>query len=172
MSQNSDDLPMVKVDEIPITDHHIACFAARHALEVAVLLVSPKGVEALDINETYTLTERSLGTVQINVTGIRRRLATRAVPFIMLRCHLNEEWYRYTLVSCNCEEEHIARLTAADLERPGIMVNWDAARHHTTLVDGSHRLCRRWRDGLKTFEFAYVDREHVKQFIHQVEKPS
>lgn len=110
--------------------------------------------------------------MQINVTGIRACLARRAVPFVMLKSKLNEEWYRYTLESCGCEEEHIARLTPSDLERPGIMINWSKEARHTTLIDGSHRLCRRWRDGLKTFEFAFVNREDVEMFITKVEEGS
>jgi hypothetical protein len=164
--------PSVQVAEIPVTSRHLAAFGATHALEAVVLLVSPnRGIDALQIQETYVLTEQSLGTVNINVTGIRARLAARAIPFAMLRCQLTEEWYRYTYDSCGCEEDHIARLTPSDLERPGIMINWDSERHHTTLVDGSHRLCRRWRDGLKTFEFAYVNREHVEEFVKKVKEP-
>lgn len=166
---NDQQRPSAQVAEIPLTKRHLRCFAEPHPLEAVAVLLRPDGVDVLQMQETYTLTEKVLGTVQINVTGIRACLAKCSIPFIMLRCHLNEEWYRYTLESCGCEEDHIARLQPADLERPGIMINWDSERHHTTLVDGGHRLCRRWRDGLKTFEIAYVDREHVEMFIRKVE---
>ena len=156
-------IPTLEIKWIDVLRRHVQAFGVPHALEGTAYLISELGIESSPIEEIYTLTERSLGTVHINVTTIRRAFAKYSIPFRMLECTLNESWYRYTMESSGVEEDGITRII--DLDIPGIMIAWDEDMSHTTIVDGNHRLCRRWRDGLKTFECAIVPRYLVEEHI-------
>jgi hypothetical protein len=166
MVHNPNNYPELLIDRIDIEARHLRAFRYAHPLEGTAYLMSDSGaIIASPVEETYTLTEKSLGTVHINVTGIKSGIYNGVVPFTMYRCHLTERWYQYTRKTAGVEDESIDRLTPEDLTRPGIMVVWQPDMSHTTMVDGNHRLCRRWRDGLTTFEFAMVLRPHIEHLV-------
>lgn len=168
MPDNPNNYPVLRIDEIETTSNHYAAFRKVHPLEGTAFLIDDDRVHASPIEETYTLTAKSLGTVHINVTGIKEALAMDRIPFKMFRCHLDQRWYEYTMKSAGVEEEGIERLElGADLDRPGIMIVWTPEYDHTTIVDGNHRLCRRWREGMVTFEFAMVILPYIKHFVRQ-----
>lgn len=153
------DCPQMHTFSIPVLDQHYAAFSHRHPFEINAITgfrPAPRGVfvEGIEVREVFSLDSEAIGAVSIDVTGIKRALASRRIPLEMFEAHLNQEWVDYTMQSNGCEEEGIARLTPADLQRPGILMHWTG--QHTTLVDGAHRLVRRWREGLTTFQFAYV----------------
>lgn len=168
MPDNPHNYPVLRIDKIETTFDHYAAFRKAHPLEGTAFLIGGDEVIASPIEETYTLTAKSLGTVHINVTGIKEGLAMNRIPFKMYRCHLDQCWYEYTMETSGVEEAGIERLElGADLERPGIMIVWTPEFDHTTIVDGNHRLCRRWREGMRTFEFAMVILPDIQHFVRE-----
>ena len=160
-------IPQMRVNSINITDDHFRAFAFVHPLEGTAYLLSSDGIVSSPIEETYTLTESGLGTVHINITGIKQGLASGVIPFSMYRAEATQEWHDYTVKSSGVEEEGIARLEPLDLERPAICVVWKQDFSHTTFVDGNHRICRRWREGRKTFDFAMVIYPDIIPFVRR-----
>jgi len=161
-------IPQMRVNRIDTMDEHRSAFElANHPLEGSVVMLSDNGITVSPIEETYTLTESRLGTVHINITGIKQGLGSGAIPFTMYRAEATQEWHDYTMQSSGVEEEGIARLKPADLKRPAICIVWRQDFSHTTFVDGNHRICRRWRDGLTTFDFAMVIYPDVMPFVRK-----
>jgi hypothetical protein len=171
MTENGE--PTMQVRSIKTRARHYKAFAHSHPLEFNGIVgvqhveigVVVKGMESREI---YKLDSPDLkGPVAVDVTGIKRALAARRLPLVIHEAQLNQEWVDYTLRSNGVEEEGIARLKPIDLRRPGILIHW--GNDHTTLVDGAHRLVRRWREGMTTFEFAYLRFE--KPMLDYVARP-
>lgn len=163
--------PALPIEWIQTEDRHRAAFARRHPLEAKIPIgIGIRGgelaLESLERREIYTLSNEDLSPlpVSVDVTNIRRAMSRGAVPYKMILCHHSQAWHDYVLQSCGVEEKHLSRLTREDLERPAILMNWHAM-WVTSTIDGAHRIVRRWRDGLRTFEMAVVRYEHVIEFV-------
>jgi hypothetical protein len=159
-AQMTEAVQLGEVTQIPTAERHFKQFAFKHSLEIDIDTISDDGKFQTTFRrrEIYTVDKKELfgGDISIDVTGIKRALVARQLPFRMFQASLNEGWVNHVLNYGGCEEDHIVRLTPADLRRPGILVLWTGDGSNTTLIDGNHRLVRRWREGLTTFDFAVV----------------
>jgi hypothetical protein len=164
-----EDLPAMRVSEITVRARHYKAFTHDHPYEFdGVMGVQriPEGVivHGIESREVFMLDKSDIGPVHVDVTGLKRALATRLIPLVMYEAQLNQRFVDYTMKSNGCEEAGIARLLPRDLKRPGILIHW--AGDHTTFVDGAHRLVRRWREGMTTFQFARVEfSEDVLRYV-------
>jgi hypothetical protein len=104
--------------------------------------------------ETFSFSAPETGDVVFDVRGIKDALVAGKLKFSMYEAELSADWAEYIRINNGVEAGRMASLTAADLERPGIVVLWPD--EHSTVIDGNNRLVRRWDDGLKTFRFANV----------------
>jgi hypothetical protein len=165
--------PALQLEWIKVLDRHRRVFTHRHPMEKNYLTgvrIDDKGrlwLDGVEIMEMYTLNNEHIASlpIQINVTRIKEGLASGAINFEMVRARHSQEWHDYILKTCGCDEEHIARITPKDLKRPAIMISWDPKMSMTSTIDGSHRICRHWREGHKFFEMAIVKAPDVRQFI-------
>jgi hypothetical protein len=149
--------PCVVMRRIPTKKWHLKGFAHVHPMEkVARTMLSPDLMLGIASLETYHLEQEDIGKVIINVTGIKKGLVNGDIRFQMVELALTQEWVEYIMETCHTEEEGIARHTLEDLKRPGIMIAWNPDASFTSQIDGSHRLVRRWREGMKTMELAMV----------------
>lgn len=168
----STDYPALRLNWIRKQKRHQRAFGHRHPMEQKILTgltMEKTGVVAhgIEITENYTLLNLELCPVPmtINVTRIKEGIFNGAIKFQMARCTNTQAWHDYIFQSCGCEDEHVARLTLEDLKRPAIMIMWDDSMHMTSTIDGSHRICRRWREGFSFFEVAFVAYPDVRQFV-------
>lgn len=164
--------PALPIHWIPKQKRHQRAFGVKHFLEkkflTGIRITDGKvWLDGIEIREQFILENADLapGPINIDVTGIKAGLFQGTIPFEMTRCTNSQDWHDYIMRSCGCEESHIARLEPKDLERPAIMLAWVPNLAMTSTVDGSHRICRRWRDGLTFFEVAMVHYKDVKQFV-------
>ena len=74
-----------------------------------------------------------------------------------------ESFYRHVLDNNGVEAARLAEITDRDLDRPGILVMWPD--NQSTLIDGNHRLCRRYNLGLPGFRFLIVDVHDCAPFM-------
>lgn len=107
------------------------------------------------ISETYSFHADELGDWIFDVRGVKDGIVSGAIPFQMFNAEMQgDAWYQHILSKGGVERERIDQLTGKDLRRPGILViftdQWQA------LIDGNHRLCRRYEGGLRTFRYAAV----------------
>ena len=113
-------------------------------------------VEGYEKREVFTFTEPSLGELCFDVHSIRTGIASGRIPAAMFRLEkIPEHFYQHVLTNNGVETERFMRLTARDLERPGIMVMWPNSEN-TTLIDGNHRMCRRYQLDRQGFRFLLV----------------
>jgi hypothetical protein len=150
--------PQMKCRMIPTLERHYEAFGYKHPLEMSVVLgaeavESGLLVHGIEMREIFRM-DHGMGKMSVDVTGLKRALNRRAIPLVMQEATLNKRFVEYTVQSNGCEEEGIARLKPADLERPGILMAYKGAVN--VFVDGAHRMVRRWREGMTTFEFAFV----------------
>lgn len=154
-------IPRVQTWGIDTTPAHLEGFAHRHAMEFDRRTITSLGGTKFLFSgeqgmEMYELENPIFGKrpVIIDVTSIKKLLARRLVPYQMIRLDLTQEWADYIAETCNVEEAGIERHTVESVRRPGIILEW--AHGHTSTIDGSHRLVKSWRLGLKSFEMAMV----------------
>ena len=149
--------PCVRIAKIPTTDKHRKSFGHKHDLETQHRkMIAPDILFSASTIETFHFDEEKIGKIIINVTGLKRGIFKGKIPFHMVEMDLTKEWIEYITNSCGVEEEGVKRLSLSDLERPGIILSWDPMNAHTTQIDGSHRMVRRWREGIKTMISAMV----------------
>lgn len=169
--------PSLQINMIPTEERHYAGFAFKHPMEetlAASIGLSNRGeliLSTLERRESFTLVNPDIFPegVRIDVTGVKKMLASRYKNFRMVRATVNEGWCKYILENNGVEEQRVASLTPEDLERPGIMIVWTDDMIHTTIIDGSHRLVRRFRDGNNTFEMAILMGRSIIQFLKSPE---
>lgn len=166
------DYPMLRIDVIPTEQRHIDAFRHKHPMEqsfVTGMRLEKDGklwLDGVEVRETYTLeTAWFPWPIRVDVTGLKRAIASQEIEFEVYQCQHSQEWHDYIAKTCGVEEPHVARLTTEQLERPAIMMMWDRHGTETSTVDGAHRIVRRWRDGLKTFEMVIVQYEHARRFV-------
>jgi hypothetical protein len=161
---------MVHTWTIDTSPAHLRGFAHKHVLEFNAEHVELRGDELWHVGmtgmEIYELENKAVfGTrpVIVDVTSVKLLLAHCAVPYQMIRLELTQEWVDYIMQSCNCEEAGIERHTMESCLRPGILVQWIMGPDstHTSTIDGSHRLVKSWRLGLKHFEMAMVQSGYI-----------
>jgi hypothetical protein len=154
----------------PTTASDIEAFKHKHPFDIRAESVIAESddwhiVRKFTAFETFTFTAPDTGTVIFNVRGIKDALAADALEFSMCESALTTALVEHVRANNGVEVEHMARLTAADLERPGILVLWPDG--NSTVIDGNNRLVRRWDDGLRTFRFAFVpiSQQHMARFM-------
>jgi hypothetical protein len=111
-------------------------------------------VEVRGTFEIFRFSTPELGEVVFDVRGIKDALAAGKLQFAMYELELEAGMIEHVRTNNGTEAWRIAELTAADLERPGIMALWPDG--YTCCIDGNHRMVRRWDDGLRTFRFAMI----------------
>ena len=103
--------------------------------------------------EIFRFEAPDIGKITFDVRGIKSALADGALEFAMYVATLDSGWVEHTRNNNGVEVERLATLTPDDLRRPGILVMWPGSPH-STLIDGAHRLVKRWDTGLRNFRFA------------------
>lgn len=158
-------MPSVHTRLITTEPAHLRGFAHQHRLEFNTEHIEQRGSDLYHVGmtgiETYELENKTLfgkKPIIVDVTSIKRLLANQMVPFQMIRLDLTQDWVDYISQSCNVEEAGIERHTMESCWRPGIIIQWTmgADNTYTSTIDGSHRLVKSWRLGLKHYEMAMV----------------
>jgi len=137
----------------------IAAFKHKHPLDSHVeRTIAEFGnqyvVEIKGTFEIFRFTAPEYGEVIFDIRGIKDALAENRLPFQMMQLKLDAGLVEHVRRNNGVEAKRMAELTAADLERPGIMAQWPD--QHTSCIDGNNRLVRRWDDGLRTYRFALI----------------
>ena len=145
-----------------LTHSDLRAFARMHprqdkAMQQRLVANTVNGllVEQREQREIFFFNAPDLGEVLFDVRGIKDALAAHRLTAYMLDVTMDIDWIEHLRAHGGVEAEHIARLTAADLERPGVAVFWP--NRHTTLIDGNNRAVRRYDDGLRSFRLARVN---------------
>lgn len=151
-------------------DSDLAAFAWRHpfidkAPSTSVLADWGTGgiIRSHEQREIFSFHSDETGPLSFDVRGIKDALVKRKLKFVMMEAELSQEWVKHLRFNGGVEVEHMARLTAEDLERPGVAVLW--GNGYTTLLDGNNRLVRRWDDGLRTFRFARINDQRMNRYV-------
>lgn len=98
-----------------------------------------------------------------NVRGIKDDIVSGEIDSHVIRIKITEEFYRHTLTNGGVEEQHVRSLNSEDLDRiaVGVLMPGDTLM----LIDGNHRLARRYRDGMTDMRVVVVRcsacREHL-----------
>lgn len=156
--QIGDAIALGKTVSIPTLEKHYKHFSFVHGLEFHIEKNDGEWHSMLGRREMFNLHAPTVfgeQRVSIDVSGIKYALANRKMHFTMHEGLLNQTWADYVFKCGGCEEQGIDRLKPSDLRRPGILVLWDSTGNQT-MIDGNHRLVRRWREKMTTFQYALV----------------
>lgn len=105
-------------------------------------------------SEVFDLQHSDFGPLRFFIREIRHAIASWRIPFATYSTTLTADWYESLMKNNGIEEEGVARLTPADLRRPTIWVySVGPSGPGVNVIDGAHRLVRRWREGLPSCRF-------------------
>lgn len=105
--------------------------------------------------EVFTFEAPEIGAFLFDVRGIKNAIVSSRIPAKMFRLpEVPEHFYQHILDNHGVVRERLPQFDSHDLERPGIMVSWPHG--YQTMIDGNHRLCRRYQLGLRSFRFLMV----------------
>ncbi len=118
--------------------------------------------QGISVREYYHLNIPEIGELFFDVRGIKDAIAADKIRCVVMKAQLTERWVELIRTQNDVEEVRVAKLTPADLRRPGVAVGWPNGA--ITLIDGSHRLVKRFRLGLSTFRYVVVDITDLEPF--------
>lgn len=123
-------------------------------------------VQGEERREVFTFEAPGEGSWRFDVRQIKDAIVGGRIKAAMFRIpEVPESFFTHVLEHNGVEPDRLARIQERDLERPGIMVWWGNHDGHSTLIDGNHRLCRRWLLGKKDFRFIMVDVTDLADFM-------
>lgn len=88
----------------------------------------------------------------------RMRLKLPKECFRLVTMDLDEDQYRLCIEHRGIEEPRVRNLRGVDLREPGYACLFEENGGSFTIVDGHHRLVRRWRGGVRTMNFWFSER--------------
>lgn len=101
--------------------------------------------------EIYSFNNPDFGDLVFDVRGLKDALFAERIPLVLYKIDLDQAWVDHIRTNGGVEAWRLPMFTSVELERPGITVLFPDG--HIVLVDGNHRLVRRWETGLTTFRF-------------------
>ena len=159
MSDDGNSGMFVKLDTFTDDDREalrgLSHHEERRTEEVLCKVKDGTIITSREKREVFSFEEPSIGAITFDVRGIKNSILAGRIPAAMYRMEIPEHLYQHVLAYNGVEPERLPKLAAHDLERPGIMVQWPDD-DNATLIDGNHRLCRRFQLGLKGFRFLLV----------------
>ena len=96
-----------------------------------------------------------------NASAMLRGVVREVVPATFYRITLEEELIDHLVSNHGIEEHHLDR--ALDLEEPVLMVEFSDGK--SLVIDGNHRLVKRWRLGKKVASAAVVAPGNWEKFL-------
>lgn len=104
-------------------------------------------------SEVFELHHTEYGHIIFHIRFIKDAIVANTIPYRVYTATLTQEWYDHIYKNNNAEEPRIAHLSARELRVPPI-ATLDGSG--CNFIDGTHRICRRWRDGLPTLRFILI----------------
>lgn len=156
---------MVKVVQTLETDRE--AFAWRHPFidqAPTLTLLSDDLVQQYERREVFAFESPDTGSLIFDVRSIKNAMVEGKLKFTMVEVELTADWVEHIRTNGGVEAEHMARLTAKDLRRPGVAIWWGHTGY-TTLIDGNNRVVRRWDDGRRTFRCARIEDIGVFRYV-------
>ena len=133
----------------------------RHAVEARMRIGNDAELVAVrHLSECWTLTGNPNfpDGLTFDVREIKDALSDPANTATVIRLPLNEWLYLRTLP--NCDEPHIVSIDAERMEKPGIIVQLPDGT--ICMIDGNHRLCARYRAGLRVMRAVILNFDNIK----------
>jgi hypothetical protein len=156
----SDNGMMAEPDSFTEADHEALCDPhyreKARTIEQVTEVDDGYVVQSHERREVFTFDAPGIGTWRFDVRGIKDAIRLHRIPAWMMRLpEVPESFYQHVLNNNGVELQRLPKVTEHDLTRPGIMVHWPNG--YSTLIDGNHRLCARYRRDMKDFRFLIVD---------------
>lgn len=111
-------------------------------------------VQAAVKSEIYCVQDADLGPLIYFVRQIKDAIVQDRIKYRVGRTKLNEEWYNMVLTKNGVEEDHLKDIPNRLLAVPPIGVM--CLNNGLQIIDGSHRIVKRWRYGNPYMRFIMV----------------
>lgn len=105
--------------------------------------------------ETFEFSAPETGTIIFDVRGIKDAMIAGELQFQMCEIEVAEMLYQHIVSKNGVDVEAVAKVTDERSRTPGIVLSWGVFGTHT-VIDGNHRLVRRYENGDKRFRCALV----------------
>lgn len=104
--------------------------------------------------EFFPWRDNEFGDILFNIDDLKSRIATDMIKYTPLQASLNEDFFNHVVKSSSVDVEAARNYEYKDLNLPAISIIWPDGT--TTLVDGSHRIVKRYLDELPDFRMYQV----------------
>jgi hypothetical protein len=102
------------------------------------------------MDQIFNHTDPQGVTRHFNASAMTRAILSRKVAPTLMQFELDEHTAKHIEANHGIEEKHLATIDDKMLESPVIMVHFEDGSD--LIVDGSHRVVKRWRNGLRTVD--------------------
>lgn len=147
-----------------LTDADRVALGKPHESESRVL--TRHGIWTRD--EAFYFRDKQLGDMMFNIRTMKDAILANRLPYGVFEYELTEGFYNHLLKDgTQTDPVHIHALGEEKLEVPAIAVDWcdTEGASNITVIDGNHRLIKRYLKGLPTGRFILVPfpycRDHV-----------
>lgn len=114
-------------------------------------------------DQIFTHTDENGVTRHFNCGAIMRAIAQRKITPDFATVDIPESVYQHIQANHGIEEDHLSSITIKMLESPALLAHFDEGSD--LLIDGSHRLVKRYRQGLRTIEVLVVQEKDWTPYL-------
>lgn len=149
--------------KVPLTASDAIALARPHPLESR----TPTPLGILRRDECYMFRDRVLGDMIFNIRAIKDAiLAGTLRTWAVYEIPLTEGFHEHLMKDgVETSEDHIYNLPTAQLNVPALGVDWNDGSQGMTVIDGNHRLIRRFRDGLPTGRIILTPMQFLRRYV-------
>lgn len=147
-----------------LTDTDRAALGKPHESESRTL--TRHGIWTRD--EAFYFRDKLLGDMMFNIRTMKDAILAGKLPYGVFEYELTKGFYEHLLKDgVQTDPDHIHVLDGEKLEVPAIAIDWcdTEGASNITVIDGNHRLIKRYLQGLPTGRFILVPfpycRDHV-----------
>lgn len=118
-------------------------------------------------NECFMFRDRQLGDMVFNVRRIKDAILSGELRhWALFEVPMTEGFHAHLMKDgVETSEERIYEMDPSWAEIPALGVDWNDGSHNMTIIDGNHRLIRRFRDGQPTARIILAPMQFLRRYV-------
>lgn len=148
---------------VQLTEADRATLGRPHDLE----FVRPTEIGIWSREEVFLFRDRVYGDMVFNIRTIKDAVLANTIPYALFELPLTQGFHDHLMQDgVETSEDWIHKMDVGKIDTPAIAVDWnDDSNATTTVIDGNHRLIKRFRLGLPSCRIIFTPIQYLRSHM-------